>query len=164
MRRRGEAGETLAEILVSTTLLGIIGVGIIGAIASVLISTDIDRKGSEAETVIRSYASAITRAPYSPCPSAKYAPGDIGFVPPRKYTVTLGVPKAWDGGGPVVVPTVPPPSVPPTPLAFVSCDAANEHGLQQLELHVDAVGGRGSEHLTLLKRDPNATTTTTSRP
>ena len=55
MRRRGERGETLAEVLVSTTLLGIIGIGIIGAITTVLISTDIDRRVSAVETVLRSY-------------------------------------------------------------------------------------------------------------
>ena len=63
MRRRGERGETLAEVLVSTTLLGIIGFGIIGAIASVLISTDIDRRVSAGETVLRSYVAAIEAAP-----------------------------------------------------------------------------------------------------
>ena len=62
MRRRGERGETLAEVLVSTTLLGIIGIGIIGAIASVLISTDIDRRVSAGETVLRSYVAAIEAA------------------------------------------------------------------------------------------------------
>jgi Tfp pilus assembly protein PilV len=67
MRRRGERGETLAEVLVSTTLLGIIGIGIVGAIAAVLISTDIDRRVSAGETVLRSYVAAIEQADYSAC-------------------------------------------------------------------------------------------------
>src|SRR4051812_49768377 len=67
MRRRGERGETLAEVLVSTTLLGIVGFGIIGAIASVLISTDIDRRVSAGETVLRSYVAAIEDADYADC-------------------------------------------------------------------------------------------------
>lgn len=163
MRRRGQAGETLVEILVSTTLLGIIGIGIIGAIASVLISTDIDRKASEAETIIRSYASAITRAAYEPCPNADYSPSDVGFdVPPRHTAKILSV-QSWNGGGPTVVPTIVSPPSQPSDLTFDSC-SGSDHGLQQLELQVDAIGGRGTEHLTLFKRDPAARPTTTSAP
>jgi|GEM_PF-3389271 hypothetical protein len=165
MRRRGQAGETLVEILVSTTLLGIIGIGIIGAIASVLISTDIDRKASEAETIIRSYASAITRADYQPCPGAKYLPSDVGFDIARtpRYAATIVSVESWLGTGPTVVATVTPSTAPVSELPFGSCTTGSDHGLQRLELRVDAVGGRGSEHLTLLKRDP-ALTTTTSGP
>jgi len=83
MRRRGERGETLAEVLVSTTLLGIIGIGIIGAIASVLISTDIDRRVSAGETVLRSYVAAIEAARYQDCAgTGSYKPSDVGFVEP----------------------------------------------------------------------------------
>src|SRR3954469_11681660 len=81
MRRRGERGETLAEVLVSTTLLGIIGIGIIGAIASVLISTDIDRRVSAGETVLRSYVAAIEAADYVDCATAiDYTPGKVRYT------------------------------------------------------------------------------------
>ena len=91
MRRRGERGETLAEVLVSTTLLGIIGIGIIGAIASVLISTDIDRRVSAGETVLRSYVAAIEAAPYEDCAGqGSYGTGDaLGYAPPRNFTAEV---------------------------------------------------------------------------
>ena len=89
MRRRGERGETLAEVLVSTTLLGIIGIGIIGAIASVLISTDIDRRVSAGETVLRSYAAAITRAPYEEGATLPDGYSSVGYAPPDRYAPSI---------------------------------------------------------------------------
>ena len=164
MKRRGEAGETLVEILVSTTLMGIIAIGIIGSIATVLISTDIDRKSSEAETVIRSYASAIARAQYSPCPDAKYTPSDVGFTTPSRYTVTLESVRRWDGRGPTVVTTAPATENSALKLDAL-CSSGADTGLQQLELKVESVGSRPTtEHLTVVKRDPAAITTTTSAP
>ena len=167
MSRRGERGETLVEILVSTTLLGIIGVGIIGAIASVLISTDIDRKSSAAETVIRSYAAAVQRAAYQPCPGADYSSVAVGFDPPPNYAATVVRVTAWDGVGPVVVPaTAPPPSQSGALNLDGDCTAANEHGLQRIDLRVDALAGgapdpRGRTTLTTVKRDPDLSPTTT---
>lgn len=152
----------------STTLLGIIGVGIIGAIASVLISTDIDRKSSAGETVIRSYAAAIQRATYQPCPGADYSPGAVGFSPPGNFAAQVVSITAWDGGGPVVVPTVAPPPSQPSALNLENgCTAADEHGLQQINLRVDStVGGqpdpRGRTTLTIVKRDPEFSTTTST--
>jgi len=91
MRRRGERGETLAEVLVSTTLLGIIGIGIIGAIATVLISTDIDRRVSAGETVLRSYVAAIEAAEYQPCGARTpdYSSGTVEYSPPGRFTAEV---------------------------------------------------------------------------
>src|SRR4029079_16802459 len=99
MRQRGERGETLAEVLVSTTLLGIIGIGIIGAIASVLISTDIDRRVSAGETVLRSYVAAIEQADYQDCASPDdYAPGTVGYRDkPDNYTASVTRVEVWQG-------------------------------------------------------------------
>ena len=63
-------------------MLGIIGIGIIGkAIASVLISTDIDRRVSTGETVLRSYVAAIEGTEYIDCASADaYSPAKVGYT------------------------------------------------------------------------------------
>ena len=152
----------------STTLLGIIGIGIIGAIASVLISTDVDRKSSEAETVIRSYASAIQQAGYQPCASVgAYAPDAVGFTRPARYDATVTAVRYWDGLGPTVVPTVAPPPAQDPNLVFVdSCANGSDPGLQEVKIQVDAVGGRANrQQLIVVKRDPAARpTTTTSAP
>lgn len=168
MRQRGERGETLVEILVSTTLLGIIGVGIIGAIASVLISTDIDRKSSAAETIVRSYAAAMQRAPYQPCPDADY--GGVGVVSaPRNYRLSITNVRTWNGVGPTVVQTASSTVAQSPDLTFTDCAGGTDHGLQQIDLRVDALSGgvpdpRGRTTLTIVKRDPTLSPTTTSVP
>ncbi len=157
--RRGEVGETLVEILVSTALLGIVGIGIIGAIASVLVSTEIDRKVSHAETIIRSYASAIQRAEYIPCGSAAAYTAAAGFTPPRRFDATVTDVGYWDGAAPVVVPKADPAPRQSSTLNFGACAPGSDHGLQQVSLRVAAVvSGRpdssGRAELTVFKRDP----------
>lgn len=149
MRRRDERGETLAEVLVSTTLLGIIGVGLIGAIATVLISTDVDRKTSQAETILRSYVAAVQDAPYRPGTSGY----DGVFSPPDRFTATVERVRCWTGNGPEVVPTS---SGPPTTLTFVGCGGGEDHGLQRIDLRVASTTGRAVETVTIFKRDTDA--------
>jgi type II secretory pathway pseudopilin PulG len=143
MRRRGEHGETLAEVLVSTTLLGIIGIGLIGAIAAVLISTDVDRKTSQAETVLRSYVAAVQDASYE----AGGGTYSGVFTPPEKFTATVEQVRCWDGTGPTVVPA----ADGVTTLQFGSC--ADDNGLQRIDLRVASTTGRASEHVTIFKRN-----------
>lgn len=167
--RRDQKGETLVEILVSTTLLGIVGIGIIGAIASVLISTEIDRKVSQAETVIRSYASAIQRADYIPCGSGAAYTAAADFTPPPRFQATISDVGYWDGEAPVVVPAADPAPRQTSTLNFGACAPGSDHGLQQVSLAVAAVvSGRpdssGRAELTVFKRDPAARAPATSGP
>ncbi len=167
--RREQTGETLVEILVSTTLLGIIGIGIIGSIASVLISTDIDRKNSQSETIIRSYAAAVQRAPYVPCGSTADYNTPPGFTDNPKYPASVTGVSYWNGVVPTVVPTVVPAPRQSSAVTFGACTPGSDHGLQQLQLQIDATvggrpSGRGRAQLTLLKRDPAARPPASSRP
>lgn len=155
MRRRDESGETLAEILVSTTLLGIIGIGIIGAIASVLISTDIDRRVSAGETVLRSYVAAIQDSPYADCAGAgDYDPGAVGYTPPTNFTAEVTGVQYWVGGqdGPTVVPA--------TNAALTFADACPpEDRLQRIDIAVHSTGSRATtEKVTIFKRRTTAVT------
>ena len=145
MRRRGEAGETLAEILVSTTLMGIIAIGIIGSIATVLISTDIDRKVSQAETVLRSYVAAIQNAPYVDC-AAKSAYSSV-TVPnlPARFTASVDGVAYWKGDGPKVVPTS------DAPVSFFST-CPPDQGLQSIDVRVVSADRRAIETVTIYKR------------
>jgi hypothetical protein len=150
MRRRGEGGETLVEVVVSTTLLGIIGVGIIGAIASVLISTEVDRSVSRGETVLRSYVAAVQDADYAPCGDPlSYSPDRVGFTAPPQFTAGVIKVEYWKGDGPRVVP----PSA--APVTFDS-GCTPDRGLQRLDLEVKSGNGRAVERVTIYKR---ATTT-----
>ena len=154
MRRRGERGETLAEVLVSTTLLGIIGLGIIGAIASVLISTDIDRRVSAGETVLRSYVAAIEAAQYEPCAGAdSYAPDAVGYVDPQKpANFTARVSEVRYPDLTPTRPVLPPSTVQMTfPNASGSCTA--DPGIQRISVEVQSTGSRQTtERVEFVKR------------
>ena len=155
MRTRDESGETLAEVLVSTTLLGIIGVGIIGAIASVVISTDIDRRVSAGETVLRSYVAAIEDVGYQDCASAgSYSPTDVGYTTKpdtfeaRVTGVSFPSAAATSTTRPIVAPAA-------VPLTFpeLSCPGGADPGLQLIAVEVKSTGSRPTtERITFVKR------------
>jgi hypothetical protein len=151
MRRRGERGETLAEVLVSTTLLGIIGVGIIGAIATVLISSDIDRRVSAGETVLRSYVSAIEEARYGPCADpSTYSSDSVNYHPPPPFTA-----RVTDVRFPAVTPPGTRPQLTPVTLDFprTSC-RGDDSGLQLVSVEIHSTGARQTtERVSFVKRD-----------
>lgn len=136
----------------STTILGIVGVGIIGAIATVLIGSDVDRSTSRVETVLRSYVAAIQSADYADCGTpARYAPGDVNFTVPPRYEATVSNVEYWTGAGPTVVPKA------NGEITFGSaCNA--DAGLQRLELNVSSTNGRASERATIFKRRAESVT------
>ena len=145
MRRRGEHGETLVETLVATALLGIVGVGIIGAIASVLISTEVDRHVSHGETVLRSYVAAIQAAPYQPCASPDTYPDD--YTKPPGFSVSVTSVEQWTGVGPS-------PSEGGS-LTFQPRCNGPDHGLQRISVRVTSSGDRATtEQATFVKRGP----------
>ena len=149
-----QTGETLVEILVSSTLLGIIGIGIIGSIASVLISTDVDRKASQSEVIINSFAAAVQRAPFQTCGSPGAYNG--AFTAPPSFDATVTAVTYWDGTKPTVVPTVTPPPSQSSALNFGACSGGTDHGLQQIKLEVTRRGSSrlGRAELTIVKREP----------
>jgi Tfp pilus assembly protein PilV len=156
MRRRGERGETLAEVLVSTTLLGIIGLGIVGAIAAVLISTDIDRRVSAGETVLRSYVAAIEQADYQACTDGRpdYSSGAVDYTPPRNFTADVEavkylVPPAQDARPVLSTTTV--------PLQFASSCPDPDPGVQLIDVKVTSTGSRSTtERISFVKRQIEA--------
>ena len=147
MRPRDEQGESLIEILVSTAIMGIIGIGIIGSIAAVLISTDIDRKTSQAETVLRSYVAAIEDAPYQDCADAgAYAPDSVGFATPLHFDASVSGVAYWIAtSGPTVVPNA---------AGEIRFDAscAADPGLQRVDVIVTSTDHRAVEKVTIFKR------------
>jgi type II secretory pathway pseudopilin PulG len=153
MRRRGERGETLAEVLVSTTLLGIIGIGIVGAIAAVLISTDIDRRVSAGETVLRSYVAAIEQADYSACNGGTdpdYSPGTVGYTVPPRFNAQVTTVKYLVAPAPDARPVLP---ATPVALDFRGGCPSSDPGVQLIDVKVTSTGSRPtSEHISFVKR------------
>jgi hypothetical protein len=149
---RSEVGETLVEVVVSTTILGIIGVGIIGAIATVLISSDVDRSLSRAETVLRSYVAAVQAADYVPCAGpGTYDPAQVGYSEPANFSVMA--PKVQ------FVANTPPISAPvqPVDLRFSGACSGADPGLQRIDLVVESADQRATEKITIFKRDTTGT-------
>jgi hypothetical protein len=149
-RQRGadERGETFAELLVATSLLGIVGVGVVGAIATILIANESDRRASEGETVMRSFVAALERADYVACDTKAlpYSDSSIGFAPPASrhgvFTARVGGAQTWDGERPG--------------LRFIDCNRGTDSGLQKLELTLEQrVPNRETTRLraTVYKRD-----------
>jgi type II secretory pathway pseudopilin PulG len=143
MRRREESGETLIETVVATALLGIVGIGIIGAIASVLISTDIDRRISRGETVLRSYVAAIQASPYRACAGSGAYPET--YTRPTGFDASITGVEYWDGTGPKAVPG--------SGVLPFGASCGQDHGLQRITVTVTSSGARSTtESATFVKR------------
>ncbi len=147
MARQGrQAGETLVETLLSVILLGLLGAGIVTAMASVISVSDFDARQSAAETVLRSYAQAWSRAAYVPCTASQTtnpytAVVPPGFAAPTGYTATISGTRFWNGTS-------------STPVTFVAtCPATGDAGLQSLNLRVAPPRGP-AQTLTVEKRKP----------
>lgn len=93
-RLRSERGETYIELIVSTALLGILGVAMIVALSSTIIVSNADRGYAGTETVLRSYATQLERSVYKPCTAGSstnpYSPSDLNFTGPSAgYTTSV---------------------------------------------------------------------------
>ncbi len=141
---RRQSGETLIETLITVILLGLLGVGTIAAMTSIISVSDYDAKQSGAETVLRSYAQAWNRAPYAVC-TASHTTNPYGsttppgFTAPAGFTATISNVTFWNG-------------TTGTPVTFgATCPATGDAGLQSLTLQVTSPRGP-AQTLTIQKR------------
>lgn len=93
-RLRSQRGETYIELIVSTALLGILGVAMIVALSSTIIVSHADRGFAGTETILRSYATQLERSPYKPCIAGTstnpYSASDLTFTGPSAgYTTSV---------------------------------------------------------------------------
>jgi hypothetical protein len=95
---RSERGETMVELIVSTALLGLLGVAMLTALSSTIIVSNADRGFAGTETVLRSYATTLERMPYKPCTAgatttppatAPYTSSDLAYTPISGYSVSV---------------------------------------------------------------------------
>jgi type II secretory pathway pseudopilin PulG len=94
-RGRGEAGESLAELLVTVAILAIAVTTIVGSMAAAIALSNRHRQQATAGTVLGNAAESVKAAAYVPCP-ATYAP-TAGYTVPTGYTVTVTAYQYWDG-------------------------------------------------------------------
>jgi type II secretory pathway pseudopilin PulG len=147
-RIKGHQGETLLEVLVAVTILGVCVVAIGASIALSVRVSDIQHNQSTAGSIVRSYAEAIQRSvdatpsAYDICaaPAAYATPS--GFVVSNNFQAKVtNVAYLNDMSG----------------LPVATCAASGYSGAQRIDLEVDAVNHGGlvaSEHLSIFVRKP----------
>ena len=155
-RANGDRGETLIELLVTITIMGILFVAVMAGTATSISMSDFQRQAGTAEGVIRAYAERVsdpTDVPYVDCQSvtATTYTAPTGFVlPPNNLPSNTD----WTASVTSVVPWW------GTPHTFNgTCPAAGagaENGLQQITLQVQSKAGKNqaTESVVIVKRKP----------
>ena len=139
-----DRGETLLELLVAVTIMGIAVVAIIAGIGTSILVSDIHRKQATAGTVVRNYAEAVDRGiaagPYTSCATTGAYASPPGFSPTSGFTASITAVQYWND----------------TTKTF-SGTCTTDGGVQKLSLRVASGDGRASETLDLIVRKPCAT-------
>lgn len=145
--RSEDRGETLIELLVALTILGIALVAVVGALAASITMSDIHRKQSTAGAEVRNYAEQVANyvsgTGYASCaaPSA-YAAATVGYAAPAGYSATPTAIRYWNGS------------------AWSASCPASDTGLQELTLSVGSTDTRAAEQVVLVLRKPCGTGST----
>ncbi len=149
-RLRGQRGETFIELIVSTALLGILGVAMLVALSSTIIVSHADRGLAGTETMLRSYATTLERRPYKTCIAGSatnpYSAGDLAFTPPTGYVTSVTAVKyLTDRNQPNL-----------TSSSFsATCPnsaAGGDQGAQQLTLKASRTDGSAAQTLNVILR------------
>jgi len=125
-RCRGEAGESLAELLVAIAIVGIAVVVIVGSMAAAIGLSTQHRQQATGSTLLTSAADAVKSTGYLPCsPTAPdYSPALGTVTIPSGYTVTVNNVRSLDTTGA----SVPCPST-DTKLELVTVSVKNPSGV-----------------------------------
>lgn len=183
LRKRSESGETLAELLVSVAILGILAVGVVGALASDITVSSADRDTASAEAVTRSFGAWITRTlgspsgyractttgsttnPYYGTGTGKWTSPGLGYTAPSGFSATVtgwgsnGGVTFWDGTSGFAgalngsTANVVGTTCPSTAISVGSAGPASR-GLQQLSIRVSKAGVLGAATATIQVREP----------
>jgi type II secretory pathway pseudopilin PulG len=125
---RGEAGESLLEILITIMIMGLAIPAVVGAVMAAVGSSSQDRRQVQAQQLLTSWSETIAKAntdgtygAYGACPPGSYyatAPFAPGAVP-AGFTVSVASIDYWDA----------------TTSTFGGCAA--DQGVRRLKLRVD---------------------------
>jgi len=134
-RKSGDEGETLIELIVSITILGIVAVAIGTGITLSVIVSDQNRKQTVANAYLHNDAEALQGSTaYQSCsPSLNYVTGFPSlFVTPSKFTLSQSNIQFWNGTG--------------------WSSACPDNGLQRVTLSLDSDDGRAHESIVVVVR------------
>jgi type II secretory pathway pseudopilin PulG len=143
-RFREEPGETLIELIVAITILGVCVVAIGAGITVSIMISDIQRDQATAGAYVRSYAEAIestvSNSTWQGCdasPSTYQSPAGFALPSTANFTASVSSVRYGDATGQTFT---------------TGCGA--DYGVQQLTLTVASTDLRASEQLVVVIRDP----------
>lgn len=142
---RDQRGETLLEILVSVSIMGVCFVAVIAGIGTTLLATDTHRQEATAEAVLRTYAERMqdpADVAYVACATTATYTTPVGFtLPTAGWSASVTLVQSWQGD---------------TPPTFSATCPSPDKGVQQLTLRVQSPVGnhRATETVVIVKRKP----------
>lgn len=148
---RSEGGFSLAEILISVTILGIAIIGLTSAMGTASLASDYHRKQATADTVLKSYAEVLKQrvqlVSYVGCTTTYATPST--WTAESGYTVSIvpGSFRYWHAAAPS------PANGWTTDDPFSTVCGADE-GAQKLTLKAVSDDGRDIETLDIIVRKP----------
>lgn len=134
-----ERGESLLELVVAITLMGVAIVAVMSGLTTTLLMSDVQRKQAAAGVAVRDYAEALQQyvaaGHYVACSSSYSVPG---FVAPEGFAakVVAGSVQYWSIGAAWL------------PLCLL------DSGLQRARVSVTSTDGRATEYLYVVLRRP----------
>lgn len=136
---RTQRGETLTEVLVTISIMGILFVAVLGSLGMSENTSDISKREGVAEGLLRSYAEQVQTLPYVNCATASSYANALSPVP-TGYTVAPTGVRYWNGAN--------------NPAAFTTTCPATDQGVQAVDLKAQTADGRITETMTVYKRVP----------
>ena len=141
-RARGERGDTLIEVLITISIMGIAFTGLLAGLATAIRLSGIHRGQANAAVVLVSAADSVKNQSYVACPS----------VTTSSYNPTSGVtlPSGWSSSNVTIL------SVKPwNGSAFQASCPATDQGLQLITSKATSPDSSSSEQVDLVKRVPS---------
>ena len=139
-QRATERGETLIELLVTISIIGIGMIALVGGLATAITASSAHREQADAGAVARNIAEAIKDTTVPLSANGDYAASTWSDVTvPSDVTVSVPTARCWNGDADACPNS-----------AWVDCP--NSNGLQKITVNATAKGA--DESVTILKRAP----------
>lgn len=136
LRERADRGETLIELIIAITILGVCVVAIGSGIAGAVLASGLHRQQADASRILHNYAETLEGATYNACttttPASYSLTQQSGFKAPT-VTVTY-----WNGTG-----------------FQANCPATGDSGLQRVSIGLTTTDGRVGQTLAVVLRNPS---------
>ena len=160
-RQRRERGESLIEVLITVSIVGLGVVAIITATASTFQLSGVSRVGTHADQLLTRYAESVSALTYEPCTSGStpYSTTAASAIPATNLPdgITVGPPGsagASSNAFELSVESVSYWNGDLSPATFSGTCPPSDPGSQELTLRVHAGDGSFDRRMMLVKRAP----------